>query len=174
MQSLIATIQRQDEAARFLAWTGDFDLDRGDHCEDVHLASGDALEGFAGDASGGTFFFCGQGGEERPVLYADSGGQAALIAVGLAELLRLLLVAPWWRGCRTFTAEESRTLSAEYLADIPDLVARRDRTAAALGLEPPPEEHVLARLREVAVEVGRSVVLVYTPEDRPYAPLFTG
>ncbi|MEV0037871.1 hypothetical protein, partial [Streptomyces sp. NPDC050804] len=134
MRSLITTIREHDDAARYLAWPGDFELDRGDHGEDVHLASGAALEGFAGDGSGGTYYFCGDGGEERPVLYADSEGGAALIAIGLPELLQLLLVAPWWCDCAAFTAEESRELAAEYLEDMPDLAARRDRAAAALGL----------------------------------------
>ncbi|MGW1277799.1 hypothetical protein ACWD4V_12690 [Streptomyces tsukubensis] len=106
MESMIAAVREQEEAARFLAWPGDFDLDRGGHVEDVHLASGAALEGFAGDGSGGTYFFCGEGGEERPILYADSEGSAALIAIGLPELVRLLLVAPWWRDCQAFTDEE--------------------------------------------------------------------
>ncbi|WP_393053123.1 hypothetical protein [Streptomyces sp. LN549] len=39
MQSLITDIHEHADAARFLAWPGDFDLDRGDHGEDVHLAS---------------------------------------------------------------------------------------------------------------------------------------
>ncbi|MEU6895568.1 hypothetical protein ABZ934_28120 [Streptomyces sp. NPDC046557] len=68
MESLIAAVREQDEAALFLAWPGDFDLDGGDHVEEVHLASGAALEGFAGDSAGGTYFFCGEGGEERPIL----------------------------------------------------------------------------------------------------------
>jgi hypothetical protein len=174
MQSLITAIREQDDAARFLAWPGDFDLDRGDHGEDVHLASGDALEGFAGDGAGGTFFFCGEGGEERPILYADSEGGAALVAMGLPELLRLLLVAPWWRDCQVFTAEESRELAVEYLHDMPDLVARRDHAAAILGLRLPHEADALARLREVAVEGGRNVILICTPEGEPYAPLITG
>ncbi|MEU3990308.1 hypothetical protein AB0F24_18350 [Streptomyces platensis] len=67
MKSLITVIREQEDAAEFLAWPGDFELDRGDHVEEVHLASGAALEGFAGDGAGGTFFFCGEGGEERPV-----------------------------------------------------------------------------------------------------------
>jgi hypothetical protein len=171
MDSLIAAVRGQDEAARFLAWPGDFDLDRGDHVEEVHLASGAALEGFAGDGAGGTYFFCGEGGEERPILYADSEGGAALVAVGLPELLRLLLIAPWWRDCQTFTDEESRELAAEYLEDMPDLVARRDRAAAALGLDLPEQAEVLARLREVAVRVGESFVLIFTPEGHPYEPL---
>ncbi|MCX4703699.1 hypothetical protein OG252_48780 [Streptomyces sp. NBC_01352] len=174
MKSLITAVREHDEAASFLAWPGDFDLARGDHVEDVHLASGAALEGFAGDGAGGTFFFCGEGGEERPVLYADSEGGAALVAVGLPELLRLLLVAPWWRDCQTFTAEESRKLAAEYLEDMPDLVPRRDRAAAALGLALAAEGDVLARLREVALGIGKDFTLIFTPEGEPYDPLFEG
>ncbi|MGW9027260.1 hypothetical protein ACWGQ5_24430 [Streptomyces sp. NPDC055722] len=173
MQSLIRAVRENDQASRFLAWPGDFDLDRGDHVEDVHLASGAALEGFAGDGAGGTYFFCGEGGEERPILYADSEGGAALVAIGLPELLRLLLVAPWWRDCRVFTAEESRELAAEYLGDMPDLAARRDRAVAALGLDLPTEADALARLHAVAVGIGKGFVLMFTPEGEPYAPLIT-
>ncbi|MFB7784827.1 hypothetical protein ACFC1D_19200 [Streptomyces vinaceus] len=171
MESLIAAVREQDEAARFLAWPGDFDLDRGDHVEEVHLASGAALDGFAGDGAGGTYFFCGEGGEDRPILYADSEGGAALVAIGLLELLRLLLVAPWWRDCEAFTDEEGRELAAAYLDDMPDLVARRDRAAAALCLDLPARADVLARLREVAVRLGEDFVLIFTPEGHPYEPL---
>jgi hypothetical protein len=172
MPSLITAIAEHDEAAGFLAWPGDFALDRKDHGEDVHLASGAALEGFAGDGSGGTYFFCGDGGEERPVLYADSEGGAALVAIGLEQLLQLLLVAPWWRDCSAFTEQESRELGAEYLEDIPDLPARRNRTAAALGLDLPTEAEVLARLRGVATGAGKDFILIFTPEGTPYDRLF--
>ncbi|MER5967908.1 hypothetical protein [Streptomyces sp. NPDC002057] len=171
MESLITAVREQHEAARFLAWPGDFELDRGDHVEDVHLASGAALEGLAGDGAGGTYFFCGDGGEERPILYADSEGGAALVAIGLPELLRLLLVAPWWRDCRDFTDEESRGLATEYLEDMPDLAARRDRAAVALGLDLPDPADALARLREMAVRAGEGFVLVFKPEGHPYEPL---
>ncbi|NMO36640.1 hypothetical protein HG826_24315 [Streptomyces sp. GMY01] len=174
MKSLITAIREHDEVARLLAWPGDFDLDLGEHGEEVHLASGAALEGFAGDGAGGTFFFCGEGGEERPVLYADSEGGAALVAVGLPELLRLLLVVPWWRDCRALTVAESGELAAEYLEDMPDLPTRRDRAAAALGLALPTEGEALARLREAALGVGKDFVLVFTPEGEPYDPLFEG
>ncbi|WP_405792354.1 hypothetical protein OG753_39135 [Streptomyces sp. NBC_00029] len=173
MESLITCLREQDEAARFLAWPGDFDLDRGDHVEEVHLASGSSLEGFAGDGAGGTYFFCGEGGEERPILYADSEGGSALVAIGLPELVRLLLVLPWWRDCRAFTVEESRGLEAEYLEDMPDLVTRRDRAAAALGLDLPDRAEVLDRLREVATQPGEDFVLILTSEGHPYEPLFT-
>ncbi|MFE6664844.1 hypothetical protein ACFVFH_14955 [Streptomyces sp. NPDC057697] len=174
MDSLIDAVAAHAEAARFLAWPGDFELGRCDHGESVHLASGAALEGFAGDGAGGTFFFCGEGGEERPVLYADSEGGAALVAIGLPELLRLLLVAPWWRDCRAFTAAESRELATEYLEDMPDLAVRRDRAAEALGLVLPAEGEVLARLHQVATVTGKDFVLVLTAEDEPYDPLIEG
>ncbi|MFJ4873274.1 hypothetical protein [Streptomyces sp. NPDC088757] len=174
LRPLITTIRENDDAAGFLAWPGDFDLDRGDHVEEVHLASGAALEGFAGDGAGGTYFFCGNGGEERPVLYADSEGGAALVAIGMPELLRLLLAASWWRDCRAFTAEESAELTAEYLEDMPDLAVRRDRAAAALGLDLPAEAEALARLRKVATEQGKEFVLIFTPENEPYNPLIKG
>lgn len=177
MRSLM-TVIREDregggggEVVRFLSWPGDMELDRAEHVEQVHLESGAALEGFAGDGAGGTYFFCGEGGEERPVLYADSEGGAGLIAVGLPELIRLLLVAPWWRSCREFTERESEELAVEYLRDIPDLEARRDRVAAALGLALPSAGDALARLWEVATGVGADFTLVYTPEGVPYEPL---
>ncbi|MDX3639987.1 hypothetical protein [Streptomyces sp. MB09-02B] len=93
------------------------------------------------------------------------------MAIGLPELLRLLLVAPWWRDCETFEDEESRELAAEYVEGMPDLVARRDRAAAALGLGLPEQGEVLARLWEVAVRVGESFVLILTPEGHRYEPL---
>ncbi|MFJ8675766.1 hypothetical protein [Streptomyces sp. NPDC093589] len=173
MRSLLTLIRDDDGAADYLAWPGDFDPDRGDHVEEVHLASGAALQGFAGDGAGGTYFFCGDGGEERPVLYADSEGGAALVAIGLTELLQLLLVAPWWRDCQAFTAQESAELAADYLEDMPDLAAERNRAAAALGIDLPAEAVVLARLREVATGAGKDYALIFTPENHPYKPLIT-
>src|SRR5262245_42752466 len=74
----------------------EFDLARLDHVEPVRLSSGLALEPVAGTGSGGTFFLCGNPVTERPVLYADSEGQAGLIAADLAEALTLELVLPYW------------------------------------------------------------------------------
>jgi len=168
MHSLLDAIRHHGEASAFLASTCDFELDRSSHVEPVHLASGMTLEGFARDAAGGTYFFCGEGGEERPVLYADSEGGAALLAVGLPELLQLLLVAPWWCDTASFTAEE---LKAEYLEDMPDLDADRDHTAELLGLDLPSEEAVLARLRDVALGIGKDFTLIFTPEGSSYRQL---
>lgn len=171
MRSLLDAIRADEETAAFLDWPGDLDLNRTEHVEEVHLESGATLEPFAGDGAGGTYFFCGDGGEERPILYADSEGSAALIAVGVPELLTLLLVAPWWQDAQW---HPPAALAAQYLADIPELPARRDRAAEALGLTLPPQEQVLERLREVATGLGREYVLIFTPENNQYQALITG
>ncbi|MFB7876479.1 hypothetical protein ACFC06_14600 [Nocardia sp. NPDC056064] len=172
MSTLLAVIREHDDASEFLNWPGDFDLDRSDHAEDVHLASGAQLQGFAGDGAGGTYFFCGEGGEERPIMYADSEGSAGLVAIGVPELLRLLLVAPWWRDCPALTLDESRKASAEYLRDLPDLFDRRDRAAVSLGLELPSESEVLEQLRQTTTQASEDYILIFTPEGTRCEPLF--
>ncbi|MFD3591654.1 hypothetical protein ACFWU5_02925 [Nocardia sp. NPDC058640] len=172
MSTLLAEIREHDDAFEFLNWPGDFDLDRSDHLEDVHLASGAPLQGFAGDGAGGTYFFCGEGGEERPIVYADSEGSAGLVAIGVPELLKLLLVVPWWRGCPSLNPDESHAASAEYLRDLPDLFDRRDRAAVALGLELPSESAVLEQLRRTATRGCEDYTLIFTPEGTRYEPLF--
>ncbi|MGW7586334.1 hypothetical protein ACWGKU_35025 [Kitasatospora sp. NPDC054768] len=170
--SLLDAIRADADAADFLAWPGDFSLDVHEHVEEVVLASGAALEPVAKDGAGGTFFLCGEGGEERPVLYADSEGGAALLAVGVPELVRLLLAVPWWRDCPRLTVEESTGAAEEYLEDEPDLLAGRDAAAAALGLDVPSPAEALARLRELALGPGTSYVLLNAEEGTAYEPLF--
>jgi len=68
---------------------------------------------------------------------ASATSRPSLLAVGLPELLQLVLVAPWWRDSNAFTSEQLKT---EYLADTPNLEAGRDRVAELLGLALPPEE----------------------------------
>ncbi|MFI5648247.1 hypothetical protein [Kitasatospora sp. NPDC051705] len=169
---LLDAIRADQAALDYLLWPGDFDLRHYPHVEEVVLASGEALEPVGKDGAGGTFFLCGEGGEERPVLYADSEGGAALLAVGLPELVRLLLAVPWWRDCPRLAAEESAEAAEEYLEDEPGLLADRDAAAAALGLEVPSEAAALARLREVATGLGSGYVLLNAEEGTAYAPLF--
>ncbi|MFG2916728.1 hypothetical protein ACGF0D_28060 [Kitasatospora sp. NPDC048298] len=171
--SLLDAIRADSAAADFLAWPGDFSLDVYEHGEEVVLASGEALEPLAKDGAGGTYFLCGEGGEERPVLYADSEGGAALLAVGVPELVRLLLAVPWWRDCRRLTVEESEAAAEEYLEDEPGLYAERDAAAAALGLDVPSPAEALTRLRERALGLGASYVLLNAEEEGAvYEPLF--
>ncbi len=172
MSMLLAVIREHDDASAFLNWPGDFDLDRSDHVEDVHLASGALLQGFAGDGRGGTYFFCGDGGEERPIVYADSEGSSGLVAIGVPELLKLLLVVPWWRDCPALMPDESHRASAEYLRDLPDLFDRRDRAAVALELTLPSESEVLEQLRRTMTQADEDYTLIFTPEGTHYEPLF--
>ncbi|MQS14361.1 hypothetical protein F7Q99_19345 [Streptomyces kaniharaensis] len=173
MTSLLAAIRANPAALDYLLWPGDFDLNHYQHVEEVVLASGQLLEPVAKDGGGGTFFFCGESelGEARPVLYADSEGGAALMALDLRELVRLLLTVPWWRDCPNLTEEESAEAAEEYLEDEPDLLADRDAAARALGLDLPTEAEALARLREVATGPGRDYVLLNAEEGCAYSPL---
>ncbi|MFD8481522.1 hypothetical protein [Kitasatospora sp. NPDC059673] len=169
--SLLALVRGHNAVADYLCWPGELDFTRTEHVEPVHLANGLTLEPFAGDGAGGTYFFCGEGGEGRPILFADSEGGAALIAVGLPELLRLLLAAPWWRDCPNCTAEESEEAAAEYLEDEPALLAAREAVAATLGLSYPTAAEALARLHVTATGIGREFDLIHTPEGTAYRML---
>ncbi|KIQ65116.1 hypothetical protein TR51_13950 [Kitasatospora griseola] len=169
--SLLALVRGHAAVADYFRWPGELDLTRTEHVEPVHLASGLRLEAFAGDGGGGTYFFCGEGGEGRPILFADSEGGATLLAVGLPELLRLLLAAPWWRDCPTCTAEESDQAAVEYLEDEPALLAARDTVAATLGLTYPTAAEALARLHLTATGIGREFDLIHTPEGTSYRTL---
>ncbi|MGW3039506.1 hypothetical protein ACWC9T_05510 [Kitasatospora sp. NPDC001159] len=169
--SFLDRVRATPVAVDYLLWPGDFSLDAYSHVEEVVLASGEALEEVAKCGAGGTFFLCGEGGDERPVLYADSEGGAALMAVGLEEMVRLLLALPWWRDCVRLTEEESAEAAEAFLEEEPDLFADRDAAAAALGLEVPTVAEALARLREVAFGLGERYVLLNAVEGNAYEPL---
>lgn len=174
-EALLTRIENDPVAAARLVWPGDFDIARRDPIEDVRLPSGLAMRPIAGDGTGGTFFLCGEPGDaERPVVYADSEGQAALIGADLAEAVELIVVcAMWWRDAYSgFSPEE---FDAEIREDHPDLDLDREREelAAALGLTPPPVEEVVARLRTTAARTAPDF-LPYVDDDGhvPYEPLF--
>jgi hypothetical protein len=76
---ILDSIRRDPDLAELLWRACEFDLSRGDYGEPVRLSSELALEGVAGDFTGGTFFLCGDRRTARPVLYASSEGQAGLI-----------------------------------------------------------------------------------------------
>ncbi|MGH4035198.1 hypothetical protein ACQB60_40490 [Actinomycetota bacterium Odt1-20B] len=148
----------------------DFELN-----DDVHLASGARLEQFARGASGDAYCFVGEGGEERPVVYVSLDGEAGLLALGLPELVRLCLVAPWWRDTHGRSATQLRAVADEYRTDWPDLDQRRDRAAQVLGLDPaglPSEATVLARLEELSLGPVAAACLVLGYEGTPLDPLF--
>ncbi|MDX3356978.1 hypothetical protein PV703_27475 [Streptomyces sp. ME01-24h] len=172
-EALLTRIENDPVAAQRLAWPGDFDITRRDPVEAVRLSSGLTIRPIAGDGAGGTFFLCGEPGDaERPVVYADSEGQAALIGADLPEAVELIVSCPmWWHDVDSGLPLEE--LAAEVREDHPDLDRERAELVAALGLTLPPVEEVVARLRATAARTAPDF-LPYVDDDdhEPYEPLF--
>ncbi|MET7296753.1 hypothetical protein ABZS79_32450 [Streptomyces griseoloalbus] len=109
------------------------------------------------------------------MVYVSLDGVAGPLAVGLQELVRLCLVAPWWRDAPGRTAGELQAVADECRQDMPDIDERRDRAARALGLDPaglPSEATVLARLADLSRGLVAEACLVVGYEDEPLGPLF--
>ncbi|WP_406088232.1 hypothetical protein [Streptomyces virginiae] len=176
--ALLPLLGSDEEVVAFLAGVADLDASNPADCllgDGARLASGFRLEQFARAASGDAFCFVGEGGEERPVVYISLDGEAGPLAAGLPELVRLCLVAPWWRDAPGRTARELQAVGDQYREDIPDLDQRRDRAARALGLEPaelPSETAVLARLIELSRGPVAAACLVVGYEAEPLDSLF--
>ena len=176
--ALLPLLGTDEAAVAFFA--GVADLDATDPASQelepgVQLASGARLEQFARAGSGDAFCFVGEGGEERPVVYVSLDGQAGPLALGLPELVRLCLVAPWWRDAPGRTDEELQTVVGEYRDDLPDLDRQRDLAARALGIDPaelPSETTALARLVELSRGPVAVACLVVGYEGDPLDPLF--
>ncbi|MFD9517938.1 hypothetical protein [Streptomyces sp. NPDC059979] len=177
--ALLPLLGTDEEAVAFFAGIADLDAtDPADHMleDGIRLASGARLEQFARAGSGDAFCFVGEGGEERPVVYVSLDGEAGPLALGLPELVRLCLVAPWWRDAPGRTAGELQMVADEYREDMPDLDRRRDRAARALGLDPaglPSEAAALARLVELSRGPVAAACLVVGHEGGPLDPLFS-
>ncbi|MEU2625186.1 hypothetical protein ABZ642_45045 [Streptomyces sp. NPDC007157] len=175
---MLPLLGTDDAAVAFFAGVADLDAtDPASHEleEGIQLASGTRLEQFARAGSGDAFCFVGEGGEERPVVYVSLDGQAGPLALGLPELVRLCLVAPWWRDAPGRTAEELQRVADEYRDDLPDLDRRRDLAARALGIDPaelPSETTALARLVELSRGPVAEACLVVGYEGDPLDPLF--
>ncbi|WP_328818295.1 helix-turn-helix domain-containing protein [Nonomuraea cypriaca] len=158
---LLDLIHRTPAAVKLLIWPFDFDVSRTDHVEVVKLASGDALEAVAGDGAGGTFFLCGNAAGQRPVLYADSEGQAGPIGRDLPTAIQLIVRVPCWRDCLARVSdglEAMRSvvpeLEREYADNGIDLDVCRTSLAGLLTLDLPPMADVLARLLETVTLPG--------------------
>ncbi|GAA2404468.1 hypothetical protein GCM10010420_34970 [Streptomyces glaucosporus] len=170
---LLRRIENDPVLAGLLAWPGDFDIGRRDPVEDLRLPTGMPLHPVAGCGGGGTYFLCGApGAPHRPVLYADSEGQAALIAEDLVEAVRLVAVPPYWRDAGA--GHPLDELEEEMREDHPDIGGLRGRLAAALGIPLPSAEEALARLRAAAAGTAPDFVPVAAGTDgaEPCEPLF--
>ncbi|UWE12466.1 hypothetical protein [Actinacidiphila bryophytorum] len=169
---LLRRIEADPAIAAALAWPGDFDIERRDPVEDVVLPTGAPLQPIAGCGAGGTYFLCGEpGSEPRPVLYADSEGQATLIGADLAEALTLIAVLPFWRDlAQGFPVDE---LLADLRAEEPDFDAERDALLTALALPPLPPQEAATRLLTTATRTTPDY-LPFVPDDDhlPYQPIF--
>ena len=178
-EEILDSIRRDSGLAEQLWHVCEFDLSRGDQGEPVRLSSGLALEGVAGDFTGGTFFLCGDGSKGRPVLYAGSEGQAGLIGQSLTEALEIIVGLPSWRDCLKFSGSGDLTvmhttadhLRHDELRDQTEIGADRVRVAAALGLELRSVPALLARLHAaVSATTPDFVLTVETGEE--YESLF--
>ncbi|WP_075736768.1 hypothetical protein [Streptomyces acidiscabies] len=153
--ALLHRLEQDPSLAAALVWPGDFDIGRREPVEDLVLASGRPLYPVAGCGAGGTYFLCGEAGD-RPVLYADSEGQATLIGADLVEAVTLVVVLPFWHDLAKGFAISA--LGADLRADHPEFDAERDRLLDALGLAPVSEEEAAARLLAVAARTGPDYV----------------
>ncbi|WP_217141241.1 hypothetical protein [Streptomyces sp. AC627_RSS907] len=171
---LLRRIEQEPSLANALAWPGDFDVERRDPIEELALPTRIPLHPIAGCGAGGTYYLCGEAGaEERPVLYADSEGQATLIGADLVEAITLIVVLPFWRDlAKGFTINE---LGADLRADRSDFDTERDRLLQALGLTPASEEEAASRLLAAAARTTPNY-MPYVPDDDhlPYELLFGG
>ncbi|MFJ1560757.1 hypothetical protein [Streptomyces mirabilis] len=178
-EGILDSIRRDPTRAELLWKVCEFDLSRGDHGEPVRLSSGVALDGVAGDYTGGTFFLCGDHGTHRPVLYASSEGQAGLIGRSLVEALENMTGLPSWRDCLKFSGsgdlEVMRTTAAhlarDEIDDEPQIGADRARLATAMDLKLESVPVLLARLHAAVSGTASDFVLtVETGEE--YESLF--
>ncbi len=176
---ILDSIRRDPGLAELLWQVCEFDLSRGDHGEPVRLSSGLALEGIAGDFTGGTFFQCGDRGTARPVLYASSEGQAGLVGQSLAAALEIMVGLPSWWDCLKFSGAGDLAvmlvtadhLGRDELGDQPEIGAQRARLATALNLKLESVPVLLARLHAAASATEPDFVLtVETGEE--YESLF--
>jgi hypothetical protein len=164
---ILDAIRKDPDLDDLLAEVCEFDLSRGDHGEPVRLSSGQALDGVAGDFTGGTFFLCGQRQAVRPVLYASSEGQAGVIGRSLTEALEIMIGLPSWSDCLKFSGggdlatmrSAAEHLRRDELEEQPDLDAQRARLVEALSLDRATVPVLLARLRDAVAGTTPDFVL---------------
>ncbi|MCO6005215.1 hypothetical protein NE236_09480 [Actinoallomurus purpureus] len=175
---LLDRIREDHELAALMAWF-EFDLRGADHVEFVELASGARLDPVAGCGAGGTYFLCGDGtGEDRPVLYADSEGSAALFADDLRGALTILVGLPAWQNCHfsrpggiEATIAEAEEFHQERLEDDPDYGDDSATVAEALGLDLAPRPELIRRLHAAWSRTLPDYVLL-NEENGSYHVLF--
>ncbi|MEV6963761.1 hypothetical protein AB0M47_01515 [Hamadaea sp. NPDC051192] len=174
---LLDQIRNDSDLAYALSYAADFDVSRTyEFVEAVHLSSGAALERVAGDAAGGAFFLVGEGGEDRPVLYADSEGSAGLVGWNLRSVVEAVVLLPYWHdllGSGAASLAELRQTAAslvgeyaEITEDDPDQQVQQRIAIEKLGL--PWSEDPLAALSAAMAATSPDFVLFNSEEGNPY------
>ena len=148
MTDLRAQIRATPWLEELLRVEFDFDLDRVDPVEEVHLPDGEPLTPIAGDASGGTFLLTPSGA----VVYAGSEGEGGLIAADLRGALALVVGLPSLHNALSHPGDEAWLAECddEIRQEEPDLDANRARARDALGL--PPAATLLGALLSAAAD----------------------
>ena len=167
-ESLLARLKADSKADMLACFPFEFDIlsqfGPVTHCEPVWLASGAPLEPIAKDDGGGTYFLCGEGGgEDRPVVHADSEGHSGVAGATLRDALLLMIGLPCAgealhreRRGRTMDERALEALRAEYDAEFTEdadleegaVPAMRAELLRRLGLAPlPPLTRLLERER---------------------------
>ncbi|MFK8912550.1 hypothetical protein [Streptomyces sp. YS-3] len=167
VEELLARFREHPDLSESMYALCGFDMSCRDHGETLTVSSGVPVEGFAGDDVGGTYFLCGDPGQQRAVVYASPEGEGGLIADSLTDALRVIIGLPGWQDCLRFSGGGSLTAmraAAAYLENDlrrvePHLTARRARLADALSLDLPPVHLLLARLRDAVERTSPSYVL---------------
>ncbi|MDH6710168.1 hypothetical protein P3T27_006917 [Kitasatospora sp. MAA19] len=181
----VRLLRTRSDLARLATFPFDFDVDRAEHGEAVHLASGAPLEAVAGDDTGGTYFVC----TDESVLYASSEGEAGLVADSVDEALEVLIGLPGWRDYTILDphADDAMLTAAVARAEddlrasyAPALDADRNTLLAGLGLRHVPQPALIRRLHEALLRTEPDFLLLnadegcaYTLLDRmPHPPLW--
>jgi hypothetical protein len=173
---LLRRIETDPDLADLLVWPGDFDISRREPVEQLRLPCGLPLTSIANDAGGGTYFLCGDPGDQRPVLYADSGGRATLMATDLVEAITLIAAYPYWRDLDG--GDAAQELEEDMVDDHPDFPAARAELLALLGVTPPTAEEAFARLLTSAARTIPDFLPIARHEEgdtsyeASYKPLF--
>lgn len=169
---MLDRLRANAHARALLAGVFDFDVARLDPVEPVRLASGGALHAIAGDASGGTFFVCGDG----PVLYAGSEGTAGIVAADPVVAIRLVVEVPTWQDVVS-DAPDRAAMRASFEASYAELKEQEPRidelraeVCAELELGRADVEEVLASLSASLTELSPGYVLLNEDGDA-YDPL---
>ena len=146
METLLQKIAASASLLELMAWPLDFDITSQLDDGWFQLKPDIARQIIAQDGTGGIFTLLGPGdGEDRPVLFVSSEGQAGQIAGTLAEAIQLMIAFPYWRDCLKFSGEGSLEqmkravpyLEKELHEDEPGIDELREELFTGLGLTYP-------------------------------------